>query len=177
MRIDKGRGDIDLLGEDIEAITGPAPRYKEVASEMAPFRQRTVYEVNADLSFFQLNGDVPLLHSKKTVKGDEERLVALIERVPGVERMIEVRSLVPSPRTCSTSWLVMWTARRNFARAVILDPRGSRVGRAGAAHGDRRAVALGTDRDRTQSVRPAKGPRSPEPANTVMAQPAARNTR
>ena len=26
---------------------------------MAPFRQRTIYEVNAELSFFQLNGEAP----------------------------------------------------------------------------------------------------------------------
>ncbi len=123
VRIDKGRGDIDLLGEDIDAITRTLlPRYKEVASEMAPFRQRTVYEVNADLSFFQLNGDVPLLHSKKTVKGDEERRSLLIERVPGVERIIEAE--VPGAFTSHLLDVaaVMWTARRIFARAVIRIP-------------------------------------------------------
>ena len=40
-------------------------RYREVAAEMAPYRQRTVFEVHPELSFFQLNGDVPLRWTKK----------------------------------------------------------------------------------------------------------------
>ena len=37
------------------------PRYKEVATEMSPFRQRVVYEGNPELSFYQLNQDNPLV--------------------------------------------------------------------------------------------------------------------
>ena len=60
--------------DHVDAITRTLlPRYQEVANEMAPFRQRTIYEVNADLSFFQLNGDVPMRWSKYSEKGMDER--------------------------------------------------------------------------------------------------------
>ena len=61
---------IDLLPDHLDAISRTLlPRYQEVAREMAPFRQRVIYEVNADLSFFQLNGDVPMRWSKYSEKG------------------------------------------------------------------------------------------------------------
>ena len=60
----------DLLPDHLDAISRTLlPRYQEVAGEMAPFRQRTIYEVNADLSFYQLNGDVPMQWSKHSEKG------------------------------------------------------------------------------------------------------------
>ena len=50
----------NLLPDNIDAITRTLlPRYQEVAREMAPFRQRTIYEANADLSFFQMNEGRP----------------------------------------------------------------------------------------------------------------------
>ena len=69
----------NLLPDHIDAISRTLlPRYQEVAREMAPFRQRTVYEVNAELSFFQLNEDVPMRWSKHSEKGIQERR-ALVE--------------------------------------------------------------------------------------------------
>ena len=51
----------ELLPDHLDAISRTLlPRYREVAGEMAPFRQRTIYEVHSDLSFYQLNGDVPM---------------------------------------------------------------------------------------------------------------------
>ena len=49
---------------------------------MAPFRQRTIYEVNADLSFYQLNEDVPMRWSKYSEKGIEERRRCWRRRCP-----------------------------------------------------------------------------------------------
>ena len=74
----------DLLPDHIDAISRTLlPRYQEVAREMAPFRQRTIYEVNAELSFFQLNGDVPMRWSKYSEKGIEERRSLVELKVPG----------------------------------------------------------------------------------------------
>jgi predicted RNase H-like nuclease len=53
--------------------TALLPRYREVAAEMAPYRQRTVYEVHPELSFFQINGDTPLRWTKKFEAGRDER--------------------------------------------------------------------------------------------------------
>ena len=65
---------------------------------MAPFRQRTIYEVNADLSFYQLNGDVPMQWSKHSEKGSEERRALLEQKIPGVQRILdaEVPGATPS---------------------------------------------------------------------------------
>jgi predicted RNase H-like nuclease len=88
-----------------------------VASEMAPYRQRTVYEVHPELSFFQINGDVPLRWSKKFEAGVEERHVLLTKRIPGVERVLETElDDVPLSHLLDVA-AMLWTARRIFARA------------------------------------------------------------
>ena len=79
----------NLLPDNTDAITRALlPRYQEVAREMAPFRQRTVYEVNADLSFFQLNEGVPMRWSKYSEKGKQERRTLLETKLPGVLRIV-----------------------------------------------------------------------------------------
>ena len=53
--------EIEFLDDHLDAISKTLlPRYREVAAEMAPFRQRTVYEVHSDMSFFQMNGGQPM---------------------------------------------------------------------------------------------------------------------
>ena len=64
-------------------------RYREVAADMAPFRQRNMYEVHPELSFFQLNNDVPLRWSKRTEAGRGERRALLVGKIPGVQRILE----------------------------------------------------------------------------------------
>ena len=72
---------IDLLPDHLDAISKTLlPRYREVAGEMAPFRQRTIYEVNAELSFYQLNEDKPMRWAKHSEKGIEERRDSARER-------------------------------------------------------------------------------------------------
>ena len=67
----------------------PAPPLPGGRREMAPFRQRTIYEVNSELSFYQLNEDVPMQWSKHSEKGMEERRALLEEKVPGALRIID----------------------------------------------------------------------------------------
>jgi predicted RNase H-like nuclease len=113
----------NLLPDNIDAISRTLlPRYQEVAREMAPFRQRTIYEVNADLSFYQLNGDVPMRWSKHSEKGIEERRSLLEQKLPGALRIIEAEVRGATPSHLLDSAAILWTARRIFAKAAIRIP-------------------------------------------------------
>ena len=108
-----------MSSEDrLDAVTNVLlRRYREVAAEMAPYRQRTVFEVHPELSFFQINGDVPLRWSKKYEAGLEERSALLRKRIPGVERLLEAEfDDVPLSHLLDAA-AMLWTARRIFARA------------------------------------------------------------
>jgi predicted RNase H-like nuclease len=109
----------EVVTEDgLDAVTNVLlSRYREVAAEMAPYRQRTVYEVHPELSFFLLNGDKPLRWSKKFEAGCEERSALLKSRVPGCERILETELAdVPLSHLLDAT-AILWTARRIFARA------------------------------------------------------------
>jgi predicted RNase H-like nuclease len=124
--------DKEVNGDGLDAITNVLlRRYREVAAEMAPYRQRTVFEVHPELSFFQLNGDVPLRWSKKTEAGQEERTALLKAKIPGVERICESEiDDVPHAHLLDVAAL-LWTARRIFARAgtrLPVDPEWDELG-------------------------------------------------
>lgn len=114
-------------GSDVSGLSAVTqkllPRYREVAAEMAPFRQRTVYEVSSEMSFFQLNDDRPLRWSKRTQQGREERRELLSRRIPGGERIFDTElPRVPSSHMLDVA-AFMWTARRIFARAGVRIPQ------------------------------------------------------
>jgi predicted RNase H-like nuclease len=110
--------DAAVAGDGLDAVTNVLlRRYREVAAEMAPYRQRTVFEVHPELSFFQINGDVPLRWSKKFEAGQDERRTLLRNRIPGVERILEAElEDVPFTHLLDAAAL-LWTARRISARA------------------------------------------------------------
>jgi predicted RNase H-like nuclease len=109
---------VGMVDDHLDAIsTALLPRYREVAAEMAPYRQRTVFEVHPELSFFQLNGDVPLRWSKKFEAGREERSDLLRKKVPGVERILETEIVEVPQAYLLDAAALMWTARRISARA------------------------------------------------------------
>ncbi len=109
--------------ENLDAITRELlPRYREVAMEMAPYRQRTVYEVHSELSFFQLNEDTPLRYSKHNEAGWHERRTLLEKKIPGVERILDATfDGVPYSHLLDVA-AFLWTARRIFARAGLRVP-------------------------------------------------------
>jgi predicted RNase H-like nuclease len=77
--------------DEVDAITATLlPSYQEVAKEMSSYRQRTVFEGNAELSFYFMNGNVPLQMSKKILGGRDERRVILDKRVPGVDKILDI---------------------------------------------------------------------------------------
>ena len=115
--------DVELLPDHLDAISRTLlPRYREVAAEMAPYRQRTIYEVHSDLSFYQLNGDMPLQWSKHSEKGRQERRTLLEERVPGVTRILDAEVPGATPSHLLDAAAFLWTARRIFAHAAIRIP-------------------------------------------------------
>jgi predicted RNase H-like nuclease len=117
------RDGIDLLPNNLDAISQTLlPRYQEVANEMAPFRQRSIYEVNAELSFYQLNGDVPMQWSKRSEKGMMERRALLEAKVQGVLRIIDAEVPGATPSHLLDVAAILWTARRVYAKAAIRIP-------------------------------------------------------
>jgi predicted RNase H-like nuclease len=104
--------------EGLSAVTRKLlPRYREVAAEMAPYRQRTVYEVSSELSFYQLNEDRPLRWSKRSEGGQRERRELLERKIPGGARIFDAQfPRVPKSHLLDVA-AFMWTARRIFARA------------------------------------------------------------
>jgi predicted RNase H-like nuclease len=116
--------DVVDVDDRLDAITQVLlRRYREVAAEMAPYRQRTVFEVHPELSFYQINADEPLRWSKKSEAGRAERGEILRHRVPGIERVLEAEiDEVPETHLIDSAAL-LWTARRIFARAGTRIPK------------------------------------------------------
>jgi predicted RNase H-like nuclease len=118
--------------DGLDAVTNVLlRRYREVAAEMAPYRQRTVYEVHPELSFFQINADMPLRWTKKFEVGREERRALLMKRIPGIDRVLDAElDDVPLAHLLDVAAL-LWTARRIFAHAgtrIPIDPEWDQEG-------------------------------------------------
>jgi predicted RNase H-like nuclease len=98
------------------------PRYREVAAEMAPFRQRTIYEAHPELSFYQLNGDRPLHWTKRFEIGRQERRLLLGKRIPGVGLILDAPLENVTPAHLLDAAAMLWTARRIFSRSAMRLP-------------------------------------------------------
>jgi predicted RNase H-like nuclease len=99
-----------------------AHRYAEVAEQMGPYRQRTVFEVHPELSFFQLNGDQSLDHPKRSAQGRQERRLLLEAKIAGVERILESRVKGVGKNHLLDATACLWTARRILGRAMTRLP-------------------------------------------------------
>jgi predicted RNase H-like nuclease len=109
--------------EGLDAVTAILlPRYREVAEEMAGYRQRTIFEAHPELSFFQLNGDLPLRYSKRYAAGRQERLDLLATKIPGVDRIVDAKVPGASRAHLLDAAACMWTARRTIAKAATRMP-------------------------------------------------------
>lgn len=94
----------------------------EVDGVIAPYWQRTVFEVHPELSFFQLNDDRPLRFPKRTQAGIGERRSLLSARLPGVERLLEATvPRVATPQIID-AMACLWTSRRILSRAITRLP-------------------------------------------------------
>ena len=97
-------------------------RYAEVAEEMQPYRQRQVFEVHPELSFYQLNEDRPMQFSKHTEAGVEERRRLVTAKIPGAEDVLTARLPGVGITHLLDALADMVTARRIAARAVTRLP-------------------------------------------------------
>ena len=112
-------GETHWTEDHLDAVTAMMlPSYKEVAAEMFPYRQRTVYEGQPELSFFQLNSDSPLLRSKRVESGRDERRAALVHRVPGVEKILNAELEGTPKKHLYDAAALLWSARRVFGHAA-----------------------------------------------------------
>lgn len=99
---------------------------KEANREFQPFHQRTFFAAHPDLTFAQLNDDVPLLSSPYQQDGMLQRIALIRDKLPGLE---EIASRTP-PHGAAQFHLIqalglLWTARRIAGRAMQrlpLDP-------------------------------------------------------
>jgi predicted RNase H-like nuclease len=94
------------------------PRIAEVDDAIEPYWQRTVFEAQPELSFYQLNGDVPMHHAKRTHRGQAERRALLERRIQGVSQIIDARVRGARRHHLYDAAAVLWTARRIAGRAV-----------------------------------------------------------
>jgi predicted RNase H-like nuclease len=94
----------------------------EVDRDIAPYWQRTVFEVHPELTFFQLGEDQPVKFSKHGIAGSEERRELLIKRLPGVEKILDARLPRVSRAQLTDAAACLWTARRIVSRAVSRIP-------------------------------------------------------
>ena len=108
----------------------------EVDRAIAPYWQRTVFEVHPELTFFQLNQDRPVRYSKRTQLGMEERRRLLAARVPGVEQ--RARCQVTSNISAATSRCrrLPMDGWRILSRSCLPCSRRPRMGRDGSEDGN-----------------------------------------
>lgn len=97
-------------------------KIRELDGEMEPYLQRRVYEVRPELSFLQLNEDVPMKHSKDTAAGRTERVQILRKRMPGSERILETELDGIRDAQLVDLAVTLWTTRRLAARAATRLP-------------------------------------------------------
>jgi predicted RNase H-like nuclease len=97
-------------------------RHLEVLNEMAPYRQRMVFEVDPEMSFYQLNGDAPLRWPAGCAAGRAERRALLAARIAGVERILDASLDGVSPTDLHGAAACLWTARRIAARTATRIP-------------------------------------------------------
>ncbi len=116
----------DMSVEGLDAITQVLmPRYRDVANEMSPFRQRQVYEGHPELSFFQLNGGVPMKLQRFRQAGQEERRKLLVAKLNGIERVLNYEIDRVRPHQLIDAAVLVWSARRAYthtARRLPFEP-------------------------------------------------------
>jgi predicted RNase H-like nuclease len=95
----------------------------EVDAEMQPYRQRSVYAVHSELSFFQLNEDRPPKYAKQSAAGLRERRALIVHRLGGAERYLGEEPPGVTRSQLLDGFAALWTARRVFAKAATRVPQ------------------------------------------------------
>lgn len=105
---------------------------REAEREFQPFHQRSYFAAHPDLTFAQLNNDIPLTTSPFHEDGVLERMALIRDKMPGVE---EIVTRTPPPGAAMVHMVeavgLLWTARRAAGRAMQrlpLDPNWDSTG-------------------------------------------------
>jgi predicted RNase H-like nuclease len=100
------------------------PKAVEAVTEVQSWRQRTVWEVNPELAFLQMNEGIPLRHPKRSQLGRQERRNLLDAKLPGIDRVMDQRGRGVRESRLLDAAADLWTARRIMARAItrLADP-------------------------------------------------------
>lgn len=105
---------------------------REAEREFQPFHQRSYFAAHPDLTFAQLNNDIPLTTSPYHEDGVLERMALIRDKMPGVE---EIVTRTPPPGAAMVHMVeatgLLWTARRAAGRAMQrlpLDPNWDSTG-------------------------------------------------
>ena len=107
----------------LDAVSGVLlPHFREIAEEVQSYRQRTVYEVEPELTFFELKGREPLRYSKRSSLGIEERTEILSARIQDVDRVLSFRLPGVKPAKLLDAVACMWSARRIYAKIGVRIP-------------------------------------------------------
>lgn len=110
-------------GGHLSALTwGAFPKIAEVDGVIAPYWQRSVFEVHPELSFYQLNEDAPLRTSRRSEAGVKERTALLLDRLGGAERILDHPVPGSTLQHRIDAAVCLWTARRIASRAIVRIP-------------------------------------------------------
>ena len=97
-------------------------RIAEIDGEIQPYWQRTVFEVNPELSFFTLNEDRPVRYGKRTEVGQRERRALLERKLPGIERVLDAHIPGVSRWQLLDAAADLFACRRIISRGVTRFP-------------------------------------------------------
>jgi predicted RNase H-like nuclease len=100
------------------------PKAMEAVTDVQSWRQRTVWEVNPELAFLQMNEGIPLRSPKRSQFGRRERRALLDDKLPGIDRVMQQRGPEVRESRLLDAAADLWTARRILARAItrLADP-------------------------------------------------------
>lgn len=120
-----GRVDLEGRGNAVGSVVNRrmTNAIREVDEQMQPYRQRSVYAVHPELSFYQLNGDQPPKYSKQTAAGQRERRGLLLNRLSGTERVLDLEIPGTTRGNLLDAVALLWTSRRIVAKAATRLPR------------------------------------------------------
>ena len=100
--------------------------WRQAEREFQPFHQRTFFAAHPDLSYTNLNGDVPLTTSPHHHEGVLDRMRLIRDKMPGVEDVIlRLPPAGAGQLHLMQACALIWTARRAAGRAMSrlpLDP-------------------------------------------------------
>ena len=110
-----------------------APKIKEIDDLLQPQQQSWVYEVHPEVSFWRMNGQEPMTHSKSRLPGREERSAILRREFPNIERHLECRPIgvgaddLLDAAAAAWSALRLWEGKAESVSTPSQDARGLRV--------------------------------------------------